>query len=196
MMETCRIVEDLLPLFEEELLQEETKQWVNSHLRDCANCRKLSGLELPTLEEIPAPKKSAQQMIKRVQTKLMIYQFIFVLLSFIFAMNTTLLSNKGFTFILSYFLLGVVTYYFYKRFLVTAILSFVPMFIWTIYDVLNSYNDLSQWVLEMTQPFWKECILLLLAGVQVGGLHMIFALLGASAVYLMCKAFKGEGFQS
>ena len=195
-METCRIVEDLLPLYEEELLQEETRQWVESHLKICESCRKLSSVDLPTIEEIPTPQKSAQQMIKRAQTKLMIYQFIFVLLSFVFAMNTTLLSNRGFTFILSYFLLGAVTYYFYRRFLITAIVSFVPMFIWTIYDVLNSYSSIEQWTSEMMQPLWKACILLLLAGVQLGGLHMIFALLGASAVFLMCKAFSGEEMRS
>ena len=39
MDKTCSIVQDLLPLYEEDMLREETKKFVDGHLAQCAACR-------------------------------------------------------------------------------------------------------------------------------------------------------------
>ena len=39
MDKTCSIVQDLLPLYEEDMLREETKEFVDGHLVQCAACR-------------------------------------------------------------------------------------------------------------------------------------------------------------
>ena len=39
MDKTCSIVQDLLPLYEEDMLREETKEFVDGHLSQCAACR-------------------------------------------------------------------------------------------------------------------------------------------------------------
>ena len=39
MDKTCSIVQDLLPLYEEDMLREETKEFVDGHLAQCAACR-------------------------------------------------------------------------------------------------------------------------------------------------------------
>ena len=39
MDKTCSIVQDLLPLYAEDMLREETKEFVDGHLAQCAACR-------------------------------------------------------------------------------------------------------------------------------------------------------------
>ena len=38
MDKTCSIVQDLLPLYEEDMLREQTKEFVDGHLAQCAAC--------------------------------------------------------------------------------------------------------------------------------------------------------------
>ena len=39
MNKDCSIVQDLLPLYAENMLREETKEFVDGHLAQCAACR-------------------------------------------------------------------------------------------------------------------------------------------------------------
>ncbi len=38
-MKTCQLIEDLYPLYEENLLQEASKEFVEKHLQECSDCR-------------------------------------------------------------------------------------------------------------------------------------------------------------
>ena len=40
-MLSCKIIEDLLPLYEEGICSEETRDAVEKHLSECEKCRKL-----------------------------------------------------------------------------------------------------------------------------------------------------------
>ena len=44
MTKHCSIIEDLLPLYNEGLLQEETIDYVESHFKNCADCAELGKL--------------------------------------------------------------------------------------------------------------------------------------------------------
>src|SRR5690606_40727149 len=63
--------------------------------------------------------------------KLAIYQMVFVGLSLILAMTTSLV-NGGFHFILTYPILGLVTFLFYKDIKLVFYLATIPLFIWSI----------------------------------------------------------------
>ena len=55
MDKTCSIVQDLLPLYEEDMLREETKEFVDGHLAQCAACRapvSYTHLTLPTIYSV------------------------------------------------------------------------------------------------------------------------------------------------
>lgn len=56
MDKTCSIVQDLLPLYEEDMLREETKEFVDGHLAQCAACR----VELDALKADVTPRPSAR----------------------------------------------------------------------------------------------------------------------------------------
>ncbi|WP_262421798.1 zf-HC2 domain-containing protein [Bacillus aquiflavi] len=108
------IVEDLLPLYSEGLLSVETTKWLEEHLEQCEHCKELAALSKDSIVKEPVESTVDQKkMFKQINRKLSLYQIIFVTLSFIFAIQTSLL-NESFGFILSYTILGLITYLFYK----------------------------------------------------------------------------------
>ncbi|MER1985852.1 MAG: zf-HC2 domain-containing protein [Solibacillus sp.] len=193
-MKDCYLVEDLWPLYEEGLVQPETKQWIEQHIQHCAHCQKLhDGL----VEIIPIPKSKVnpEQTIAKATLKLHIYQLLLVVLSFIVAMNTSLLSNQGFQFILSYFVLGIAVYYFYKSWLLTVLIAFIPTAIWSIYDGIMSYGSMTKWweqSLESYPSVWQIFSDQLVGALFVGVIHTLFTVLGIGFVVLIQKAFEKE----
>lgn len=195
-MTQCKVIEDLLPLYEEDLLQPETKAWVNEHLTACSSCSKKIGVELTTLPTAAQPEKSADKMMAQAQLKLTIYQLLFVALSFLFAMSTSLFSNNGFHFILTYFILGAVTFYFYRSWLLTILLAAIPIAIWTIVDTIYSYGSINRW-LTQSKEFYNTTIQIiwnvLIQSITVALIHTIFAILGIIFIQCLLLAFKKRG---
>lgn len=193
-MKDCHLVEDLWPLYEEELVQPETKRWIDVHIKSCSHCQQLRNGNVDMIP-VPESKVSAEQTIAKTTFKLHIYQLLFVVLSFVFAMNTSLLSNQGFHFILSYFVLGAVVYYFYKSWLLTLLIAFIPTSIWTVYDGVMSYDSLSNWweqSLESHPSVWHIVSDYVGMALFVGGIHTLFTALGIGFVLLIQKAFEKE----
>ena len=56
MNKDCSIVQDLLPLYAEDMLREETKEFVDAHLAQCEACR----AELAALKADVKPRPSAR----------------------------------------------------------------------------------------------------------------------------------------
>ncbi len=195
-MNECKIVEDLLPLYEENLLQEETISWVNGHLTSCPACKAKTNIELTQLPT-PVPNKTAATMMKNAQLKLSIYQLIFVLLSFVFAMSTSIFTGS-FQFILSYFVLGICTFSFYRNWILTICIAMIPIFMWTIYDTIASFGSYSHWYLQQMEyhdSIFSLFINLMGGGLLMGLIHTIFTLLGAIVVVLVTKSFEKENNQ-
>lgn len=192
-MDTCKIVEDLLPLYEEGLVQEETRQWMEQHFAICSDCASLIGIDLPKVEPVK-PELSAEKMIAKTKLKLTIYQLLFVALSFVFAMSTAIFTEQGFGFVLSYFVLGAVVYGFYHSWLLLLVLSFVPVFIWNAFYTILTYDSISVWWNEMLQYDSPMGILfqLIFAGLFTAVIHTAFAVLGAMFIALIKKAFQKE----
>lgn len=180
----CFIVEDLMPLYNEQLLKFETAMWVEEHLNECESCRKLAEL---TRNELPKERiKSSidnDMMFKKINRRLSIYQIIFVALSFFFAINTSLL-NSSFKFILWYTVLGLVTYLFYKDMKIVFLVSFIPIFLWSVGEnvisyLAGNYDNSITWI-----KFIIECA----TGAFFNSIiHYIFAVIGSVMGLLICK---------
>lgn len=194
-MNECRIAQDLLPLYEEDLLHKETRDWMEAHLSTCERCRTQGNA---TLEHFPTaeakPKKSASVMMQNVRSRLAVYQLLFVLLSFAFAMGTSLFADS-FQFILSYFILGISTFYFYRSWVFTLSISMVPIVLWSIYDTIASYGSYKEW---FTQAIENGASIPGLFGTLIGGallmgiIHTVFAILGAVVILLVFKIREKE----
>lgn len=193
-MKNCHLVEDLWPLYEEGLVQYETKQWIEQHLQHCTHCQQLHD-GIVEIISIPESTMTPEKTIATTIFKLHIYQLLLVMLSFMFAMSTSLLNNQGFQFILSYFVLGIAVYSFYKSWLLTVLIAFIPTFIWSIYEAVLSYGSLTNWWTQSVQSspsVWHIFSEHFIMAVFVGAIHALFTVLGMWFVLLIQAAFAKE----
>lgn len=188
-MEKCYIVEDLLPLYNDGLLQEETKNWLEGHLASCDTCKELHRLSTKPIqsEQIEADV-DYEKMIQRNNLKISLYQFLFVGISFFLATRSMILM-EDFSFVLYYTILGFVTYLFYKRYLIVLLISFMPIFLYQLASFLMKIKLLIQTLdTSLGRILWN----FLFGSVISGGISLLFAVLGASIGLFTLKLFEGE----
>lgn len=78
MKKECAIVQDLLVLYEDDVLKEESKEMVEEHIRVCEDCMQVyedGGKELPVIEHVPEPSEeekeaAADQVMKKVTRRI------------------------------------------------------------------------------------------------------------------------------
>ena len=92
MDKTCSIVQDLLPLYEEDMLREETKEFVNGHLAQCAACR----AELDALKADVKPAPVSAQPLRDLKRQLRHKKLTAVLLAVTLALT---LATAGFAYL-------------------------------------------------------------------------------------------------
>ncbi|WML39608.1 zf-HC2 domain-containing protein [Neobacillus sp. OS1-2] len=129
MKTNCAVTQDLLPLYEEELLQPDTQRFVEEHLQSCQECWKIAEQSQIPLPSKVNPGSSPKKMIRKITVKLTTIQIFFVAIAFVLAMSTTVMNDNR-DFILTYTILGVAVYLFYRSVLVAILLAAVPNFIW------------------------------------------------------------------
>ena len=92
MDKTCSIVQDLLPLYEEDMLREETKKFVDGHLAQCAACR----AELDALKADVKPAPVSAQPLRDLKRQLQRKKLTAVLLAVALALT---LATAGFAYL-------------------------------------------------------------------------------------------------
>ncbi len=181
MNNNCFIIKDLMPLYSENLLSEETAEWVNEHIKDCEECKKLVEASLAEFNTAPIENPINQElMFKKINRKLSMYQIFFVALSFFLAANTSMLKGS-FGFILWYPVLGLLTYLFYKDIKLVFMLSFIPMFIWSF--GLNFIDFTKGAYIDTT--FLNFLGTNLISSLFPAIIHFIFAAIGGFIGYLI-----------
>ena len=92
MNKDCSIVQDLLPLYAEDMLREETKEFVDAHLAQCAPCR----AELAALKADVTPAPVSAQPLRSLKKQLRRKKFTAVLLAVALALT---LATAGFAYL-------------------------------------------------------------------------------------------------
>ena len=92
MNKDCSIVQDLLPLYAEDMLREETKEYVDGHLAQCASCR----TELTALRAEVAPASVSAQPLRELKYVLQWKRLTSVLLAVTLAVT---LATAGFAYL-------------------------------------------------------------------------------------------------
>jgi len=173
----CAVTQDLLPLYEEELLHPETQRFVEEHLQSCKECRHIaeqSQIPLPT--EV-RPGSTSKKMIRNITVKLTTIQIFFVAFAFILAMSTTIMNdNSGF--ILTYAILGAVTYLFYRSVLVTVLLAGVPNFLW------NCLLYMTDWFGKFYADSFSEAFQIALTSLII---HLLVTVIGILIGFCILK---------
>lgn len=180
---TRSIIEDLLPLYHEGLLSEETTKWFEEQVSQNEEYQKLvDRTGEPLLKEEIEPTIEHEKMMKSIHRKLALYQIIFVGLSFFLAIRTSLL-NDSFGFILWYAVLGVLTYMFYKDMKIVFYISFIPIFIWSFGSNIIDFTSGM-----ITDTSFAEFILSSIPGsIFLSVIHYVFALIGSIIGLLILK---------
>ncbi|GIP38455.1 hypothetical protein J31TS4_17350 [Paenibacillus sp. J31TS4] len=183
------IVEDLLPLYVEGLLSEETARWVEEQARDDEQLAELLQTARQPLPSEPVPEQpDYETMMKRIKRRLSLYQMLFTAISFYLAMRASLL-NESFGFIGWYCLFGAVTYLFYKDSKLVFLLAFVPIFLWSLGDTLSDMGKGETIYGGIAAGFLPA-----MAGAALtAALHYGFALAGNAMGWLIVKIRKGGG---
>lgn len=108
MIVTCKVIEDLLPLYADGICSEDTKTVVEHHTAECADCRKkLEAMTSDTMEtekirtEKPSPenpfKKVRNHYIKLVTVTLLACLLLIVPLGGAWYLKTTEIYNTGYS---------------------------------------------------------------------------------------------------
>ena len=92
MNKDCSIVQDLLPLYAEDLLREETKEYVDEHLAQCEACR----AELDALKADVKPASVSAQPLRDLKRQLQRKRLTAVLLAVALALT---LATAGFAYL-------------------------------------------------------------------------------------------------
>ncbi|MFJ7951500.1 zf-HC2 domain-containing protein [Lysinibacillus sp. NPDC096418] len=169
MSQECSIVEDLLALYLKRTLQNDTLHFIENHIASCERCQQLASAQPPPSQKRP---------MKRTLT---FFHLVFIVLSFMFALNSSLLGNN-FSFIVSYAIFGCLTYLFYKNIWIVFVISFIPVFVWAIID--NLYTPL-----YITHTSFADIGALLVGASFIAILHTIFALLGSAMAIILRNFF-------
>lgn len=178
------IIEDLLPLYNEGLLSEETTEWLEDQVAKNLELQKIVAQSNRPLEKIEIESTvEPDKMIKNIKRKLSIYQLIFMAISFYLAINTSLL-NDSFGFIFWYTVLGIVTYLFYKDMKIVFYISMLPIFIWSIGGNIAEYRagHIDNTVSITTYVFQS-----ITGSFFMGLIHYLFALIGSLIGLLLIK---------
>ncbi|MGE7603391.1 zf-HC2 domain-containing protein [Peribacillus sp. NPDC097675] len=178
----CSVTQDLLPLYEEELLQLKTQRFVEEHLQSCQECRHIAEQSQIPLPAEVQPGASSKKMMRNITLKLTTIQIFFVAIAFILAMSTTIMNdNSGF--ILTYALLGAVTYLFYRSVLIAILLAGVPNFIW------NCLLYMTDWFGEFYAQSFSEAFLIALTALVV---HLLLTFIGIIIGFCILKIREGN----
>ena len=92
MNKDCSIVQDLLPLYAEDMLREGTKEYVDGHLAQCEACR----AELAALKVDVTPAPVNAQPLRSLKKQLRRKKFTAVLLAVTLALT---LATAGFAYL-------------------------------------------------------------------------------------------------
>ncbi|MCD8510346.1 MAG: hypothetical protein LRY73_11125 [Bacillus sp. (in: Bacteria)] len=182
------IIEDLLPLYAEGMLSDETTAWLEKQAKnneEYGEWLKLAKEDLPQTEL--EPPVDSQKMFQKATRKLAMFQIVFVAISFLLAVNTALI-NESFGFILWYTVLGCITYLFYKDWKIVFYISFLPVFLWSIGSDILGY--VRGHYLEGTT------IIELVTGTLFGSvllsfIHLLFAIIGCIIAWIILKLREG-----
>jgi len=181
------IIEDLLPLYNEGLLSEETTTWLEEQIHENEDLQKLVNQTATPLlkEEIESPIQH-DKIITKIKRRLALYQLIFVGLSFYFAIQTSLL-NDSFGFTLWYAVLGLLTYLFYNDMKIVFYVSFIPIFMWSIGGNMSDYAHGK--IDSSFVPFLLQSVM---GSILVSMIHYIFAFIGSLIGFFYMKIRNGE----
>lgn len=83
-MNECKIVEDLLPLYAEELVSAESAEFIRTHTESCARCATLLGRTAQPVQKLPEDPEALKKALRRDRRKLAAKGVLIIVLIYAF----------------------------------------------------------------------------------------------------------------
>ena len=177
----CSVVRDLLPLYIENMVSEETTQYINEHLKNCDDCKAeltnlKEGVELSTIETRVAPTsddvKPFKKMMKRMNRQFYSIAYaaiiFFIFLGFGWTAGNNLMYNS-----LIMPIVGVFGYYVFRWkaiYKVPVLLLLIDLAVYAFQLIEIGFADTLMWTM----------------------LYAIFVLVGVAIAFLLHYALRKE----
>lgn len=88
-MKECKVVQDLLPNYIENLTNEETNKFIEEHLKNCEQCKKIhNNMKKDLNVENTTKKKKEVKFLKKYRNKLRVLEIMLLIIVVAFAINT------------------------------------------------------------------------------------------------------------
>ena len=75
----CKIVQDLLPTYIENLVSSESNEFIKEHLENCADCKKIYENMIDDMEKENLENTEVVKQIKKYKNRINIMKFIIIL---------------------------------------------------------------------------------------------------------------------
>ena len=177
-MKECAIVKDLLPLHIEDMVSEETKLFINEHLKECEDCRNeldilksealISTPEIISENEIKPFKKAVKKLNRQLYGFSYMLIILFILLGFSYTAEEKMMYNS-----LIMPLVGAFSYATFKW----QVIYKLPVLLVGVNIFAMIFGILS--VDPMSAVLWTL-------------IYMLFAFIGSLIAYLLHFAFRKE----
>jgi len=181
------LFEDLLPLYGDGLLSEETVRWMERQAgRDPELRRLLDEAGKPLAVPKPDGTADVEKAMRSLRRRLSVLQLILAMLSFGMAIGTSTMGGS-FGFILWYAVLGAVLYLFYRDWRLVLLVSFVPIFFWLFGDMVDDWmrQKAERAAAAAGEGGTFGFLASALAGSLVmAGIHALFSFAGMAIVWL------------
>ena len=177
-MKDCAIVKDILPLYIEDMVSEETKLFINEHLKECEDCRNeldilksealVSTPEIISENEIKPFRKAAKKLNRQLYGFSYMLIILFILLGFSYTEEEKMMYNSLIMPLVGVF--GYTTFKWRVIYKLPVLLVGVNLFA-MVFDILN--------VDQTSAVIWTL-------------IYMLFAFIGSLIAYLLHFAFRKE----
>ena len=87
MKKECKVIQDLLPSYVEELVSEETKKFVDEHLNECEKCRESLEAMKEKLTTNTEKVEKTVKYLKKYNRELRVFQMLLLIILIIFVAN-------------------------------------------------------------------------------------------------------------
>lgn len=89
MKRECKIIQDLLPNYIENVTAEETNEYIEEHLKNCEDCKKIYFSMKANIEAQPLEEKKEIKYMKKFNKQLRILKFILLAILIVFILGIT-----------------------------------------------------------------------------------------------------------
>lgn len=173
---SCNIIEDLIPLVQDDIAHKESIQLVRTHVKDCQSCKELmASMEGEYVEDYSIDDK---EIVKDIRKKIFTIQLAILVVGTIIGVGLTNTMGMFYNLTIMPLLGGLSIFLLDRRWYIAPLIIIVLTYLWQVA------------VLIITEGFMWD---ILYGALILSGIYGALLLIGAIIAFLLRFAFRKEG---